>query len=395
MRAIRVRPRSSARIALVGCCVALAAVACGGDSGATMGDPCDFQGLQAQPVRALEDRAYAFPVGAFTLARNAAGGLVVTHADAPGRALFELAHAEAVQILRARFTAQEHQGTFDVHEVIEATCPLGVGATARTDGANLWLEGHFPDGGACAGLSWQVRACQPMAHHLSLGIRVPDAPPDVAVRFQAASEPGERVFGLGEQFPRETLDHKGRVVPVLVQEQGIGRGEPNIAAVMEVLSPGSSGTETTTHHPVPHVLTSLNRSFLLDNTEYAVFDMTRPDAIDVRVHSADARIRVLHGESPLELVERLTEFTGRMRPPPAWLDEGQSSPSRDLPRKRPRSWIGWRPPVSRLPRFGPRRGAARRGRCWASRSCGTGWRVPAGVTTSRRWPSEAPVRCAT
>lgn len=306
----------------MGCCVALAVVACGGDSAATTGDPCDFEGLQAQPVRPLEDRAYAFAVGSFTLARNASGGLVVTHADAPGRALFELAHAEAVQVLRARFTAQEHQGTFDVHEVIEATCPLGVEATARTDGANLWLEGHFPEGGACAGLSWQVRACQPMAHHLSLGIRVPDAPSDVAVRFQAASESGERVFGLGEQFPRDTLDHKGRVVPVLVQEQGIGRGEPNIAAVMEVLSPGSSGDETTTHHPVPHVLTSRNRSFLLENTEYAVFDMTRPDAIDVRVHSADARIRVLHGESPLELIERLTEFTGRMRPPPAWLDEG-------------------------------------------------------------------------
>ena len=284
---------------------------------------CDFTHVESAAPAALGTNARSFAVGGFTLARDADGGLSVTHRDAPDRVLFALPDAASVQALRATVTADESQGSFAVHETIDAACPFSpAGATARHDGANLLLDGAAAPGEACDGLTWQVRACEPLPHHLSLEIRVRGAVGPLAVRFQAASDAGERVFGLGEQFPRDTLDHKGRVVPVLVQEQGIGRGEPSIAAVMEVLSPGSSGNETTTHHPVPHVLTSRARSFLLENTQYTVFDLASPDAIDVRVHAPDARIRVLSGRDPLELIERLTAFTGRMRPPPAWLDDG-------------------------------------------------------------------------
>jgi alpha-glucosidase len=299
--------------------MAAAMIACEDAPDESLVEACDFLNLPAATPVPAEARSWA--AGSFTVTRGRTGGILVANADDPGHDLFELRSAGDLVALRADLSVQEHQGAFDVQETINATCRATDEAMVRSDGANLVLEGGFDsDDPACAGLGWQMRICEPRIHHLSIIIKVGgDAD---AVRFLAASNVDEAVFGLGEQFPRETLDLKGRVVPILVQEQGIGRGEPGISAVMEALAPGSSGSEQSTHHPVPHVLTSQNRSFFLDNTEYAVFDLSRDDAIDVRVHADEVRIGVIHGRTPLELIERFTRHSGRMRQPPAWLDEG-------------------------------------------------------------------------
>lgn len=109
---------------------------------------------------------------------------------------------------------------------------------------------------------------------------------------------------------------------MLAQEGGVGRGHVPISPAVNAASKGSAGSEDTTYYAAPHVLTSRLRSFFLANTELSIFDMTDPDAIRVRTYAPVVRGRILAGGSPLELVERFTEYTGRMPPLPKWVGQG-------------------------------------------------------------------------
>ena len=60
----------------------------------------------------------------------------------------------------------------------------------------------------------------------------------------------------------------------------------------------------------------------LENAEYSVFDFSADDKITVSVFSGRATGRILFGESPLELIERFTDFAGRMPPLPDWVNSG-------------------------------------------------------------------------
>lgn len=54
------------------------------------------------------------------------------------------------------------------------------------------------------------------------------------VMLSYGSHPGERFFGFGEQF--SCFDMKGRRVPILVQEQGLGRGDQPITAAANLVA---------------------------------------------------------------------------------------------------------------------------------------------------------------
>ena len=304
-------------------------LSCGDGEAVIPAPPCDFAGMTDPAVPA---EAGTFDAGSFRVAIEPGGGWTVTHADEPGRVLFALPDATDLAILQGRLEVAETLGAFTVGESIEGACPAGPPATTRSDGSNLVLAGTLGAGvPGCEGRAYEVRLCQPQPHHLAFEVRADGGPVD-AWRLRVARDPGEAVFGLGEQFPHDTLDLSGRWWPVLAREQGIGRGEPAVSETMELLSPGSSGDETTTYHPVPHVLTRQNRSFLLENEETSVFDLRAEDRIEARAWAPILKGRVLHGRTPLELVERFTEHAGRMREPPPWIDGGAVvALARDLP----------------------------------------------------------------
>ncbi len=283
------------------------------------GDPCDFDTLTEATVPASPG---SYRAGDFRIGLAIDGSLDVTHIDEPGRSLFHVPGAAGLRALRTVLQVAESQGALTLTEAPGPTCVAAPPTTVTRDGRRLILWGAFEAGDpACAGMTWNAQVCQPVAHQLSIEIRLQRVSGG-ALALAVSSDPDERVFGLGEQFPRDTLDLKGRQIPVVVQEQGIGRGEATISETMELLSPGSSGSEDSTYYAAPHVVTSRNRSFFLLNGEVSFFDLTAPDRIDVRVYGPAMRLRVLHGASPLELVERFTETTGRMREPPAWIDQG-------------------------------------------------------------------------
>ena len=278
-------------------------------------DPCSFDGLA--PVDLVDTHR----VGEFTVDVDAGGRVVVSHDGDPARPLFEPPAAGAwLHVGRADLQVTEHQGSFavEVDGGVECTALRLDVASASGDTGDLRVEGGFDD---CAASGFVARFCQADDGHLALAVDLDDPDYDL-IRLHAASAAGEHIFGMGEQFPHDTLDLKGRVIPVLSQEGGVGRGHIPITPAVELVSPGSGGSEESTYLAAPHYLTSEDRSLFLEDTEYAVFDFSQDEVISLSLYAPSLHGRVLYGDGPLDLVERYTAWAGRMPPPPPWASEG-------------------------------------------------------------------------
>uniref|UniRef100_A0A0E0JGU8 Glycoside hydrolase family 31 N-terminal domain-containing protein n=1 Tax=Oryza punctata TaxID=4537 RepID=A0A0E0JGU8_ORYPU len=135
-----------------------------------------------------------------------------------------------------------------------------------------------------------------------------------------ASSRDERFYGFGEQFSR--VEFKGKRVPVLVQEQGIGRGDQPITFAANLVSYRSGGNWSTTYAPSPFYMTSKMRSLYLEGYDYSIFDLTKPDRVQIQVYGSSVQGRILHGGSPTELITSYTESTGRPPVLPRWITSG-------------------------------------------------------------------------
>jgi sulfoquinovosidase len=281
-------------------------------------DPCGFaDDAAAAWTKGAEARATLGEFGVdFT-----GGALRVTHGKAE-RVVYASPADRLLEAAKTDLRAEEHQGSFEIEEHDLATCARPVVSEESTSNGKLRLRGTFADAEpACRALSFTVGMCEARPGHLAIDVKLSD-PSFGAVTLRAASDPGERFYGLGEQFRHDTLDLKGRRIRVLSSEGGVGRGHQPISGAMNLASKGSAGAEDTTYYAAPHVTTNRMRSLFVENTELSVFDMTAPDALAVKTYAPHVRARVLGGESPLELLERFTEYSGRMPPLPDWVGEG-------------------------------------------------------------------------
>mmetsp|Transcript_35559 Transcript_35559/g.82332 ORF Transcript_35559/g.82332 Transcript_35559/m.82332 type:complete len:781 (+) Transcript_35559:115-2457(+) len=139
--------------------------------------------------------------------------------------------------------------------------------------------------------------------------------------FTHASAEDEQVLGFGSQYSEFNL--KGKYVPILSTEQGIGRGLQPITAALNVGGGGSGGSWHTTYTAIPAYLTPEGRALMLENTEYCAFDLeSDADRIEIEVWSMALEGQVMAAAGPLELLTEITEVTGRMAPLPAWVQSG-------------------------------------------------------------------------
>ncbi|KAL6009824.1 hypothetical protein ACLOJK_000254 [Asimina triloba] len=139
------------------------------------------------------------------------------------------------------------------------------------------------------------------------------------------SQEDERFYGFGEQFSH--MEFKGKRVPIFVQEQGIGRGDQPITLAANLVSYSSSenmsgGDSSTTYAPSPFYMTSKMRSLYLEGYSYSVFDLTKLDRVQIQIYDGCAQGRILHGNTPVELIERFTETIGRPPELPKWIISG-------------------------------------------------------------------------
>src|SRR3954449_9258578 len=184
-------------------------------------------------------------------------------------------------------------------------------SSATRRGRALTLRGRL--GGA---LAYSVRLAPVSARRLALTVRVSGGD---AVVLSGDSAPGEAVHGFGAQT---RWDLKHHVVPVLTREQGVGRGDPLITEAQNSQVPPQGGDEASTYAVVPQYLSSRNRGLFLTDAVYSAFDLRPARAIRAQLWARTMHAQILRGRSPAALLRAYTEYAGRMRPMPSWVDRG-------------------------------------------------------------------------
>jgi alpha-glucosidase len=140
--------------------------------------------------------------------------------------------------------------------------------------------------------------------------------------FTYAMDPDERVYGLGEQF--SSHNHRGRRVPVITGEQGIGRGLQPISWTFNSLFPGSAGKWHTTYTAIPHYVTHKARSVFLTNYTYSEFDFTHEHSVVIHAAAPTGLItgQIIGAVSIPDVLAAYTDYSGRMDPLPEWALDG-------------------------------------------------------------------------
>ncbi len=95
-----------------------------------------------------------------------------------------------------------------------------------------------------------------------------------------------------------------------------------ITTLLDIVGSGSGGNWHTTYAPIPHYITTWNRSLVLENTEYAAFDFRSDDVISVSVANSSIVARIITAASPIGLIEEYTNYCGRMPVLPDWILNG-------------------------------------------------------------------------
>jgi sulfoquinovosidase len=134
-----------------------------------------------------------------------------------------------------------------------------------------------------------------------------------------AKQAQDYIIGMGEQ--PSNFNHNGNWVPVLVQEQGIGRGDIQSLPIKLGLG-ASTGNAYTTYKAVPHFMSSSGQSAYLRNTTYSEFDFRAPDYLGIKVFDRTLSVNILPGKTPADFVTAYTAYAGRMRRLPEWVHSG-------------------------------------------------------------------------
>ncbi|MFZ4579352.1 MAG: TIM-barrel domain-containing protein [Myxococcota bacterium] len=139
--------------------------------------------------------------------------------------------------------------------------------------------------------------------------------------IRAKCLPNEHFLGLGGQS--FDVDHRGQVVPLWVQEDGISKADTDAFTGDWMLK----GRRHSTHTPMPIYLSSRSAAVWLETDSRAVFSLCPPGdegAVTLEAWEPSVRLHVFAGE-PETAVERLTARLGRPALPPAfafapWVD---------------------------------------------------------------------------
>jgi alpha-glucosidase len=220
---------------------------------------------------------------------------------------------------RHSLSGHENRGSFLIDENVSAVCDIQtVDSISRSWSGVVTVSGDISGGDNCSS-AYTLRFEQEQYGHLKYSIDFANINVNYS-ELAYSSTSDERFHGFGEQF--SVLNLKGKTVPVLSEEGGVGRGHTPITQLVNTGSNGSGGNELTTYYAVPQYITNTNKSLFLENTDYSVFDLSADNEVRVRLFSGDMHGRILFGNSMLDLIERFTDYTGRMRALPDWFNEG-------------------------------------------------------------------------
>lgn len=122
--------------------------------------------------------------------------------------------------------------------------------------------------------------------------------------------PGERLYGLGSRT--HGLQNRGRNLTCWVEEGGNGKSDSPLFGV--------SNLTTSSHVPVPFLVSSAGYALWADTTVRTQWDLgaTDPDEARLMVDAASFDLVLFPGVSPVQALERFTARVGRPAMPPTW-----------------------------------------------------------------------------
>lgn len=158
---------------------------------------------------------------------------------------------------------------------------------------------------------------------LLLDAATPDAGVD-ALSLHSGRSAGAGVHGFGEQF--DSFDLSGRLIPLMVREQGVGRGEQPLTFLADATQHGAGGTRAMTYAAYPTFVTDDLRGVRLSPTSsaavaFALADTRNGNRVGVQVWNRSLRFELTAAESPTRL---LAEQQGPATRPelPQWTQNG-------------------------------------------------------------------------
>ena len=267
------------------------------------------------------DATLQFPIGEFTVTfdnqNGVLTGLRATHPDNEAPLVFNVPDLNAWwNVGIAQLEVEDNRGNFTVDEDVAITCQTTSMRIHYADADRIVLKAELETTSLACSLGYYVEFWQ--VGEGRLGFRAwSDEPAINFFEMQTTTTFSERFFGFGEQF--SYLDHKGNEVPILSQEQGIGRGRPAISNAVELVAEGAGGDSYTTYCALPFFVTNYSRSLYLTNTEYSVFDLRDDDYVKIRIHSERPQGAFIAADNMYKAIERYTDFAGRMAPLPDWI----------------------------------------------------------------------------
>ena len=247
-------------------------------------------------------------------------GITVRHVDTPDDVLWTTVGTSS--ILRADNSPQEvteSRGSFTFDLERESKClESRIEAFEPTDQGAI-VSGTFDDCELTFTITFEAAADRRL--RMTAHVVAPEGEPEsTEISLGWASDKNERFFGFGAQYNH--LNFKGKLLPIWCQEQGHGRGLEPLSELLNAASPGSAGTWYSSYTCVPYTLSTNGYGFVVENTEYVEFDMRQDESTRATTFSHTLKAQLIAGESPLEIIEGYTEYSGRMQPLPDWTQEG-------------------------------------------------------------------------
>lgn len=259
-------------------------------------------------------------VGDLTVTVTEDDGLEVSNGD---RVVWE-APAGGAFVAGGRGTVdwEEHRGYFwPTVSYTDRLTDQSIDAV-EVDGDVATLSGHLT--GATDDATYELTVRPRPAGGAALDLTTDAATPLTSVVLSSGRTAGAGVHGFGEQFADFDLD--GRLLPIVVREQGVGRGEQPITGIADLTSNGAGGTDAMTYAAWPSYVTEDVRGLRLDasvssSTAFAVADTRDPDAVALELWSPTLAAQVSAAATPAELIA--AQQAGDQRQPLArWASSG-------------------------------------------------------------------------
>jgi alpha-glucosidase len=232
-----------------------------------------------------------------------------------GRELIRHSTAEPwLFVGRGQERIEMYRGNFAIEDYLVERVPLPY-VEARRDGTGWRLEFR-----RYAGDSVQVGLAVEGGHDRAI-LRFTGADPRInRLWLRLAAEPGEHVWGCGEQM--SYLDLRGRHFPLWTSEPGVGRDKTTQITWQADVTSRAGGDYYHTNYPQPTFLSSRRYMAHVETTAYADFDFRAPGFHELQVWAVPEALELLAADDLLGLVEKVSLHFGRQPTLPEWVYGG-------------------------------------------------------------------------